>query len=46
MMKLSISAGNDKMGRIPSVSLPPIETCKAGVPCAKKMLRCTPRKTI
>lgn len=34
--KLSISKGNSKMGAIPSVSLPPIITCPAGAPCAKK----------
>ena len=34
--RLSISAGNTKMGTIPSVSLPPIVTCPAGCPCAKK----------
>ena len=36
MCKLSISPGNKKMGAIPSVSLPPIVTCPAGAPCAKK----------
>jgi hypothetical protein len=35
-MIVSISKGNRKMGTIPSVSLPPITTCPAGVPCAKK----------
>jgi hypothetical protein len=34
--KLSISAGNKKMGAIPSVSLPPIITCPKGAPCAAK----------
>ena len=34
--KISISTGNRKMGAIPSVSLPPIVTCPAGCPCAKK----------
>lgn len=34
--KLSISPGNSKMGKIPSVSLPPIITCPKGCPCAKK----------
>lgn len=34
--KISISKGNTKMGAIPSVSLPPIITCPAGCPCAKK----------
>ena len=34
--KVSISAGNSKMGAIPSVSLPPIITCPKGAPCAAK----------
>ena len=34
--KISISYGNAKMGRIPSVSLPPIVTCAQGCVCAKK----------
>ena len=33
-MKLSISYGNRKMGEIPSVSLPPIVTCKNCKSCA------------
>ena len=33
---VSISRGNRKMGAIPSVSLPPVTTCAAGCPCAKK----------
>lgn len=33
---VSISRGNRKMGAIPSVSLPPVKTCAAGCPCAKK----------
>ena len=33
---VSISDGNSKMGKIPSVSLPPITTCPKGAPCAKK----------
>ena len=33
---VSISNGNSKMGKIPSVSLPPITTCPKGAPCAKK----------
>lgn len=33
--KVSIPAGNRKMGAIPSVSLPPVVTCPSGVPCAK-----------
>lgn len=36
MIKVSISTGNRKMGAIPSVSLPPVVTCPAGCPCAKK----------
>ena len=35
-VKLSISDSNRKMGAIPSVSLPPVVTCPAGCPCAKK----------
>jgi ferredoxin len=34
--KVSISNGNRKMGQIPSVSLPPIITCKNCATCAKK----------
>lgn len=34
--KVSISPGNQKMGAIPSVSLPPVITCPKGVPCARK----------
>ena len=33
---VSISTGNRKMGEIPSVSLPPIVTCKNCATCAKK----------
>ena len=33
---VSISKGNIKMGSIPSVSLPPITTCRQGAPCANK----------
>jgi ferredoxin len=36
MKKVSISQGNQKMGAIPSVSLPPIVTCKNCGTCAKK----------
>lgn len=32
--KIRISAGNRKMGGIPSVSLPPIKSCARGIPCA------------
>ena len=35
-LKVSISNGNSKMGNIPSVSLPPIVTCKNCATCAKK----------
>ena len=35
-MKVSISKGNNKMGAIPSVSLPPVITCPKGAPCAAK----------
>ena len=36
MIKVNISPGNTKMGHIPSVSLPPVVTCRAGCPCASK----------
>lgn len=36
MKTVSISKGNAKMGAIPSVSLPPIVTCKNCGTCAKK----------
>lgn len=32
---ISVSPGNDKMGRIPSVSLPAIVTCRKDAPCFK-----------
>ena len=35
-LKVSISRGNSKMGAIPSVSLPPVITCKHCETCAKK----------
>jgi len=35
-LKVSISNGNSKMGPIPSVSLPPIITCKNCASCSKK----------
>lgn len=35
-MKVSISYANQKMGRIPSISFPPVVTCADGVPCARK----------
>lgn len=34
-MKVHISEKNMKLGRIPNVSLPPIETCIENPPCAK-----------
>ena len=34
-MKLKISKGNSKVGRIPSVSHTPIRGCAPGVPCTK-----------
>lgn len=41
-LSISISSGNDKMGKIPSVSLPPIKTCAARAlnTCAKKCYAC------
>ena len=36
MNPVSISKGNSKMGAIPSVSLPPVITCKNCATCAKK----------
>lgn len=36
MNKISISKGNQKLGAIPSVSLPPVITCPKGAPCSKK----------
>ena len=36
MTKISISAGNRKMGAIRSFSLPPVVTCPKGCPCAGK----------
>lgn len=35
-MHVSISSGNTKMGKIPSVSLPAGTTCSPGLPCWKK----------
>lgn len=48
-VKVSISAGNTKMGAVPSVSLLPVVTCPAGCPCAKKCYAaklCRIRKTV
>lgn len=36
IIELSISKGNNKMGKIKSVSLPPIITCAENCTCAKK----------
>ena len=32
-MQIKISPGNVKMGRIPSISLPPVQTCRPDAPC-------------
>ena len=37
---LSVSAGNSKMGAIPSVSLPPVVTCATDTPCKKDCYAC------
>ncbi len=37
---ISISDRNSKMGRIPSVSLPPVLSCPPGVPCGEDCLAC------
>jgi hypothetical protein len=37
---VSISRGNKKMGKIKSVSLPPVVTCRPGVVCVKKCYAC------
>src|SRR3990167_4124069 len=34
-MKLHISKGNMKLGRLPNISLPPVKTCGVKPPCAK-----------
>ena len=34
-MKIAISPGNTKTGRIPALSLPPVVTCIPNAPCAK-----------
>lgn len=33
-MKIHISNGNAKLGQVPNISLPPVKTCRQGVPCA------------
>jgi hypothetical protein len=35
-MKLTISTGNVKLGKIANVSLPPVQSCRPGVLCAGK----------
>lgn len=40
MNKLHVSNGNSKMGAIPSVSLPPVITCRPGAPCVKDCYAC------
>ena len=35
-MNIHISSDNAKMGEVPSFSLPPVVTCRKGVPCAGK----------
>lgn len=39
-IKLKVSPGNTKMGLIPSVSLPPIMTCRPDAPCKKDCYAC------
>ena len=34
-MKVTISQSNTKLGMIPTISLPPIITCRKNAPCAK-----------
>lgn len=34
-MRLKISQGNSKLGRMPNLSLPPIVTCRDNAPCIK-----------
>jgi len=34
-MRLHISEGNSKLGKIPNISLPPVATCRKNVPCAE-----------
>lgn len=33
-MRAHISSGNSKLGRIPNISLPPVSSCPADIPCA------------
>lgn len=35
MLKVKLSKGNSKMGRVMSVSLPPVKSCGAALPCFK-----------
>ena len=39
-VSVSISRGNAKMGAIPSVSLPPVVTCRPGAPCVRDCYAC------
>jgi len=39
-MKLTISPGNSKIGRIPNVSFLPVVTCANNVPCREKCYAC------
>jgi len=34
-LRIKVSPGNGKVGKIPNVSLPPVKACPSGVPCAK-----------
>ena len=36
IMKLSISKGNTKLGKLPNISLTPIKACGKGVPCKRE----------
>ena len=47
-MKLTISEGNMKIGRIPNVSLPPIVSCRSDAPCTNDCyaLKALHRKTV
>lgn len=39
-MRVKISMGNSKIGKIPNVSLPPGRTCRVDAPCATKECYC------
>jgi len=36
MLKIHVSLGNSKLGRIANISLPPIQTCRVGTPCHRR----------